>query len=56
VARYGVGGQWRFGRNMALRVEWERYADVGKAFRIGGSGTTGEADTDAYSVGVLFHF
>jgi OmpA-OmpF porin, OOP family len=56
VARYGVGGQWRFGRNMALRVEWERYADVGKAFRIGGSGTTGEADTDVYSVGVLFHF
>lgn len=56
VGRYGVGAQWGFGRNMALRVEWERYADVGKAFRIGGSGTTGEADTDVYSVGVLFHF
>lgn len=56
VARYGVGGQWHFARNMALRAEWERYADVGKAFRIGGSGTTGEADTDVYSIGVIFRF
>lgn len=56
VTRYGVGGQWRFGRNLAMRLEWERYAEVGKAFRVGGSGTTGEADTDMYSVGILFHF
>lgn len=56
IARYGVGGQWRFGRNMALRVEWERYSSIGKAFRIGGEGTTGEADTDMYTVGVNFHF
>lgn len=56
IGRYGVGGQWRFAPNMALRVEWERYAGIGKAFRIGGQGTTGEADTDMYSIGVNFHF
>jgi hypothetical protein len=39
-----------------MRLEWERYAKVGKAFEIGGSGTTGEADTDTLMVGVVFRF
>ncbi len=56
VTRYGLGAEWLFGRGMALRVEWERWLDVGKAFEIGGSGTTGEADTDFYSVGIAYRF
>ena len=56
LTRYGVGAEWGFGRGMGLRVEWERWLDVGKAFEIGGSGTTGEADTDFYSVGFVYRF
>ena len=56
VKRYGVGAEWLFGRGMGMRVEWERWLDVGKAFEIGGSGTTGEADTDFYSVGFVYRF
>lgn len=56
VTRYGLGAEWGFGRGMGLRVEWERWLDVGKAFEIGGSGTTGEADTDFYSVGFIYRF
>lgn len=56
VTRYGVGAEWGFGRGMGLRVEWERWLDVGKAFEVGGSGTTGEADTDFYSVGFVYRF
>jgi opacity protein-like surface antigen len=41
VLRYGVGAAWEMWRNGALHVEWERYNKVGKAFAIGGSGTTG---------------
>jgi OmpA-OmpF porin, OOP family len=56
VLRYGFGGEWWFLRNAALRLEWERYNKIGKAFEIGGSGTTGEADTDFVSLGVLMRF
>jgi len=56
VLRYGAGGDWWFRPNAALRFEWERYNKVGKAFAIGGSGTTGEADTDAVSLGVMVRF
>ena len=56
LTRYGVGAEWGFGRGMGFRVEWERWLDVGKAFEIGGSGTTGEADTDFYSVGFVYRF
>jgi opacity protein-like surface antigen len=56
VLRYGVGGDWWFRPNLALRVEWERYSNVGKAFAIGGSGTTGEANTDGFFLGVMARF
>jgi opacity protein-like surface antigen len=42
--------------DVALRLEWERYANVGKAFAVGGSGTTGEADTDTWMLGVSLRF
>jgi OmpA-OmpF porin, OOP family len=56
VFHWGVGADWDFTPNVAVRLEWERYNDVGKAFAIGGSGTTGEADTDAVMLGVLMRF
>jgi opacity protein-like surface antigen len=56
VLRYGIGASWELWRNGSLHVEWERYNKVGKAFAIGGSGTTGEADTDAYWFGVTQRF
>lgn len=56
VGRYGLGAQWSFGSHTALRLEWERYAEVGKAFEVGGTGTTGEADTDFVSLGVVVRF
>lgn len=56
LLRYGAGAEWWPRANLGLRLEWERYANVGKAFAIGGSGTTGEADTDLFSLGVVFRF
>jgi len=54
IAHYGVGGEWRFARRMALRLEWERFADAGSDFAVGQSGRTGRADTDAFTLGVVF--
>jgi OOP family OmpA-OmpF porin len=56
VFHWGVGADWDFMPNIAVRLEWERYNKIGKAFAIGGSGTTGEADTDAWMVNVLYRF
>ena len=56
ILRYGLGADWRLARNLSARVEWQRYTNIGKAFAIGGSGTTGEADTDVLSAGLLYHF
>lgn len=56
VLKFGLGAEWRLARNAALRLEWERYASVGKPFAIGGSGTTGQADTDVVSLGVAMRF
>lgn len=54
IAHYGVGGEWRFAQRMALRLEWERFADAGSAFAVGESRRTGRADTDAVTLGVVF--
>jgi len=56
VDHYGVGIEWAIDAQASMRLEWERYAKVGKPFEIGGSGTTGEADTDTLMVGVVFRF
>lgn len=56
VLKTGLGGEWWFRPDAALRLEWERYYDVGKPFAVGGSGTTGEADTDVVALGVLMRF
>ena len=56
VLRTGLGIEWQLARNLALRAEYERFARIGVAFRVGGSGTTGEADTDMASIGVVATF
>lgn len=56
VARYGVGVQWDFATRATLRLEWLRHEEIGKSFKDSGSGATGEADTDAIFVGVLYRF
>ena len=56
VTRFGVGAEAAVGPNTAVRLEWERYSNVGKKFAVGASGTTGEADTDTVTLGVLYRF
>lgn len=49
----GLGAQYNFTKSVGLRVEWERYFDVGSSSFNGG---TGEADIDLISAGVVFKF
>ena len=56
VLRYGAGMQWELTPCSLLRLEWTRHEKIGKAFAVGGSGTTGEADTDTVLVGFLYRF
>ena len=56
VLRYGAGADWWFRPNIGVRLEWERYSSVGKKYEIGGSGTTGEANTDGVFLGVMMRF
>lgn len=46
---FGFGGRYDFNRNLAVRVEWQRYPDVGGE-------TIGETDNDVFSVGVIWKF
>jgi len=46
---YGVGAQYDFMRQAAVRVEWQRYDNVG-------GNTTGETDIDVLNVGLLWKF
>lgn len=52
VGRLGAGLSWNAWRGGGLHVEYERYFGIGKAFRVGGSGTTGEADIDVWWLGI----
>jgi opacity protein-like surface antigen len=56
VLRYGLGVQWEYDTCHLLRLEWQRQEKIGKPFAIGGSGTTGEADTDAVMLGYVYRF
>ena len=56
VLRYGAGMQWELSDCSLLRLEWTRHEDIGKAFCVGCSGTTGEAPTDSILVGFYYRF
>jgi OOP family OmpA-OmpF porin len=47
---YGVGAQWDFMKNLGVRLEWERFNDVGS------TDVTGQANVDLWSVGVVWSF
>lgn len=49
----GLGAQYNFSKSVGLRVEWERYFEVGSSDFNGG---TGEADIDLISAGMVFKF
>ena len=49
----GLGAQYKLTESVGLRVEWERYFEVGSSSFNGG---TGEADIDLISAGVTFKF
>jgi len=46
----GLGAQYNFTKSVGLRMEWERY------FEVGDPNSTGEADIDLLSAGVVFKF
>lgn len=46
----GLGAQYNFTKSLGLRVEWERY------FEVGDPDSTGEADIDLISAGMVFKF
>jgi opacity protein-like surface antigen len=56
ISHVGAGVQYWITPRIAIRGEWERYFSIGKPFEIGGSGTTGQADTDAGWIGVVARF
>jgi opacity protein-like surface antigen len=56
VLEAGLGAGYAFTRNLAARLEWERYFDVGKRATPESRGNTGEADHDAWWPGVVFRF
>lgn len=46
---FGFGARYYLTRNIAIRLEWQRYQDMGDAF-------TGDFDVDAGLVGIVFKF
>ena len=52
VGRVGAGLSWNAWRGGGIHLEYERYFGIGKKFEVGGSGTTGEADVDAWWLGI----
>ena len=45
----GLGAAWHFNKNLAARVDWQRYGKVG-------GDTVGEADIDTFNIGLLYRF
>jgi OmpA-OmpF porin, OOP family len=46
---YGVGVQYDMSRQLGIRAEWQRYADMG-------DDSIGKTDVDVMSIGVVFRF
>jgi opacity protein-like surface antigen len=53
----GLGGQYNFTKSVGMRVEWERFFNVGSSPSNATAGqTTGEADIDLISAGLVYKF
>ena len=49
---FGIGARYDFTRNLGVRLEWQRYQDLGGEF----FGVTAESDVDVMSVAVIWKF
>jgi OOP family OmpA-OmpF porin len=47
---YGIGGQYDIGRNLGVRLEWQRYTDFG------GGGFGAQGDQDILSLNAIYRF
>jgi OOP family OmpA-OmpF porin len=47
---YGIGGEFSFNGRFGIRLEWDRFADVGS------EDLTGEGDVDLISLGLRYNF
>jgi OOP family OmpA-OmpF porin len=47
---YGIGGQYDVGRNLGVRLEWQRYTDFG------GGGFGAQGDQDILSLNAIYRF
>lgn len=47
---YGIGAQYNVNRQLGIRLEWQRYTDVGD------DATIDESDIDVMSLGLVFRF
>ncbi len=47
---FGIGVKYNFAKNVGIRLEWQRYNDIGN------ESTTGTSDSDFIGVGLVFKF
>jgi len=53
---YALGAKFNFTRNVGVRVQYQRYKDIGVDTTIGGVSVNAKSDVDVISVGVVFKF
>jgi opacity protein-like surface antigen len=57
VLHFGLGLAWQFTDNLGTRLEWERLSKVGRKFSSPPTASdTGEANLDAWSIGLVWRF
>ena len=56
VLKVGLGAQYAFTEKLSARLEWERFPDLGTKLEPGNTNATGEADHDAWWLGIVFRF
>lgn len=53
---YGIGAIVSFSKNFGLRLQYQRYQDVGFDTAIGSTAIKDKGDIDAFTVGLIFRF
>ena len=53
---YGVGGAYRFAGNWAVRLDWDRYQDIGQTFSFITSGNGQFDHVDLVTLNLEYHF
>ena len=53
---YGLGAIVRFSKNFGLRLQYQRYQDVGFDTTIGSTAIKAKGDIDAFTIGLIFRF